>query len=106
RPERSSWTRDVELTLVLPANKTTIVVIDQRVLIRDCVARCLRTVNNDYVVLAFASVAEWQEAASNHPPASMIILGTRGRQPAEMEIGRELSTLSRAEVGVPGVLIS
>jgi DNA-binding NarL/FixJ family response regulator len=96
----------VELTLVLPANKTTIVVIDQRVLIRDCLARCLRAVNDDYVVLAFASVAEWQQAASNHPPASVIMLGTRGRKPAEMEIGRDLSTLSRAEVGVPVVLIS
>src|SRR5262245_58023134 len=39
------------------ANRRTIIVIDQRVLIRDCLVRCLNAASDQHFAIAFASVS-------------------------------------------------
>jgi DNA-binding NarL/FixJ family response regulator len=86
--------------------KKALVVIDRRTLFRDCLARCLRTADANHVVLAFASVTEWLEAAPHHPPAGVIVLCTLGSDHAYTEAARDLALLSSAHTDVPLVLVS
>lgn len=84
----------------------TIVIIDQRVLIRDCLVRCLKTANHDCIVLAFASVRDWLTAAVEHPAPAVIVLCVQDRKPVEAQIGSELSALAGHGIDVPIVIIS
>lgn len=84
----------------------TIVIIDQRVLIRDCLVRCLKTANQDCILLAFASVRDWLAAAAEHPAPAVIVLCVQDRKPVEAQIGSELSILAGHGIDVPIVIIS
>jgi DNA-binding NarL/FixJ family response regulator len=86
--------------------KRAVVVIDKRVLFRDCLAKCLRAMDATREVLSFASVAEWNEAAADHPPAKIIILCNQSLNHADGDIGRDLALLSRAGANVPVVILS
>lgn len=88
------------------ADSTIIVVIDQRVLIRDCLARCLRPLGRNHTVYTFANVAEWQESAARYPRPAVIILSIQGRKHPEIETERELALLSRSQMNIPVVLVS
>jgi len=81
----------------------TIVVIDHRVLIRDCLVRCLKIMNGNCVALAFASVEEWQQVAAEHPSPAMIVLCPEGRKDDEIE--HDLALLS-AGANVSVVIVS
>jgi DNA-binding NarL/FixJ family response regulator len=84
----------------------TIVIIDQRVLIRDCLVRCLKTANKDCIVLAFASVTDWLAAAADHPAPAVIVLCVQDRRPVDAQIGKELSILAGRGIDIPIVIIS
>ncbi len=84
----------------------TIVVVDQRVLIRDCLVRCLKTANDNCNVLAFASVRDWLAVAAEHPAPAVIVLCAQDRKPVEVQIGGELSLLAGHGIDVPIVIIS
>jgi len=84
--------------------RTTIVIIGERTLFRDCLAKCLTAKNGNCVTATFSSVAEWQKAAALHSTLSVIVLCCRTS--ATTDIRRELSLLSRTNIGVPIVLIS
>lgn len=82
----------------------TVLVIDRRVLLRDCLVRSLKTTNEDWVVHAFASVAELQEAGPFRPPPAVIILCHQGRDDVAAE--REFALLPEVAPGTPAVVIS
>lgn len=84
----------------------TIVVIDQRVLIRDCLVHCLKTANPHCIVMAFASVRNWLAVASEHPAPAVIVLCVQDRRPVDSQIGGELSCLAGHGIDVPVVIIS
>ena len=86
------------------SERPTIVVIDKRVLIRDCLASCLRTNSGNCVVLTFASVAEWQAVALDHPSAAVVIVCTQRRDDSEAD--RDLSLLWQQDAKIPVVLVS
>jgi DNA-binding NarL/FixJ family response regulator len=88
------------------AGKSAIVVIDQRVLIRDCLVRCLGTATERHVALAFGSVAEWLAAGTKCPPAGLIVLCVGDRRHPDIHRDRDLSLLSRRASGIPFVLIA
>ncbi len=68
-PAVSAKTRRVNGEAVIAGPQTAaIVVIDQRLLIRDCLVKCLREIDPGCAVLAFASVAEWLETAAQYVP--------------------------------------
>jgi DNA-binding NarL/FixJ family response regulator len=113
-----SWRRNSQQSSALDAVANTkispssageqkaIVVIDKRVLFRDCLARCLQISVSNHVVLAFASVAEWHEVATQHPRATVVIFCDQGFNHAQTETARELALLARAGTDVPVVLVS
>ena len=83
-----------------------IVVIDERVLIRECLAKCLATMRGNHAVFTFESVAAWQEAASRYPQVGLIVLCSQGRSHADTAITRDLMLLSSAAKSVPIILVS
>lgn len=85
--------------------KSAVVIIEKRTLFRDCLARCLQMANENRVVLAFASVEEWHEAAMHHPPVAIFIVCIHGLMDAEGKAARDLALLSRANTNMPLVLI-
>jgi DNA-binding NarL/FixJ family response regulator len=85
------------------ANILTIAVVDRRVLLRECLVRCLKGANENCVVLDFATVAEWQQVAAAHP-ATVILLCTQDGDGGEAE--RELAYLSQEGINVPVVVVS
>jgi DNA-binding NarL/FixJ family response regulator len=84
----------------------TIVVIEQRVLIRDCLVRCLKAANPNCIVLAFAGVRNWLGVASENPAPAVIVLSVQDRKPVESQIGSELSVLAGHGIDVPVIIIS
>jgi DNA-binding NarL/FixJ family response regulator len=87
------------------SGKATIVVIDQRVLLRDCLVKCLSAAVPDDVVVAFASVAEWREVEKTYPPAAVVIFCS-GRNPDHASFDRDLPLVSHDGSRVPAIVMS
>jgi DNA-binding NarL/FixJ family response regulator len=83
-----------------------VVIIDERVLIRDCLAKSIEERIRNHVVLAFASITAWQETARRLPPAAVIILCASGRPYGVVESERVLLLRLTAKARVPVVVIS
>lgn len=88
---------------MLIAGKMTIVVIDRRVLIRDCLVKCLRTTDAIHNVVAFTSAEEWRLAAADHPTPAVIVLSTEGRK--DVEIEQDIALLSNG-MTIPIIIVS
>jgi len=82
---------------------TTIVVIEKRVLIRECLTRCLRTVSG-HAVVSFPNVDSWIEVRDNIQ-ASLMVLCVAGK-PNDPETHREISRLSQQSNPLPMILLS
>jgi DNA-binding NarL/FixJ family response regulator len=82
----------------------TFIVIDRRVLIRECLARCLMSFGDNCCVLDYATVTEWQEAAANQPSAAVIVLCAH--QGRESETERDLSMLAQHATSIPVVVLA
>jgi DNA-binding NarL/FixJ family response regulator len=87
-------------------HKATIVVIDGRVLPRDCLVKCLRMATESHLVVAFSTLAEWQEVEKNYPPAAVIMFCSHRRNRADVEIERDLPFISHDGMVVPVVIVS
>jgi DNA-binding NarL/FixJ family response regulator len=105
-PDKIAGVSEAEVPSFKSSDTETIVVIDQRVLIRDCLVHCLRTANPSCIVMAFASVRNWLAAANEHPTPAVIVLCVQDRKPVESQIGGELSILAGHGIDVPIVIIS
>jgi DNA-binding NarL/FixJ family response regulator len=81
----------------------TIVVIEKRVLIRECLTRCLRTLSGHEVV-SFPNIDTWIDV-SEDIPASLIVLCVVGK-PNAPETYREISRLSSRSDPLPVILLS
>ena len=81
----------------------TIVVIDSRALIRDCLANSLRTMNEGWVIRTFASIDEWHSVQSNFSSA-VIVLYAQDRQADDVEC--ELAQLAQSEPCFPTLVMS
>jgi DNA-binding NarL/FixJ family response regulator len=82
---------------------TTIVVIEKRVLIRECLTRCLRTVSG-HAVLSFPDIDSWI-AVRDGIPASLLMLCIAGK-PNAPETHGEISRLSQRSNSLPMILLS
>ncbi len=99
-----------ELVRLVPSNArvdageaAAIVVIEKRVLIRECLTRCLRIVSG-HAVVPFPDVDSWIEARDNIP-ASLIMLCGAGK-PNAQETHGEISRLCRQDKPLPIILVS
>ena len=81
----------------------TIVMIERRTLIRECLARCLAA-EIDHPVATFADRDSWKRQRAKFQP-SLIILGELEAS-AESETDDAIRDLVRSEAGVPVVVIS
>ena len=86
-----------QLIPVIPSAK--IVIVDSQTLTRDCLARCLKALEPNLIVSAFASLPEWQKAEADHQPPSIIVLFNQGND----ETYPELEILSR---DIPVIVVS
>jgi DNA-binding NarL/FixJ family response regulator len=82
---------------------TTIVVIEKRVLIRECLTRCLRIVSG-HAIVSFPDIDSWIEV-SDAIMASLIVLCVAGK-PNDPETHAEISRLSRRNNPLPMILLS
>jgi DNA-binding NarL/FixJ family response regulator len=91
---------------VKPSGKATIVIIDHRVLLRDCLVKCLSAAVPDDVVVAFASVAEWREVERTCPPAAVVIFCSDSRNRDDTSFDRYLPLVSHDGSRVPAIVMS
>lgn len=83
-----------------------IVLIDDRVLVRDCLAQCMTAFYGSHNVLVFDTVDGWQQATTDHPTASVIVVAAGARAYTKIFIERDLDHLCKSHVQSPIVLIS
>jgi len=81
----------------------TVVVIEKRALVRECLARCLKVMTGRTVV-SFANVDSWIEARKDIS-ASLIVLSIVGK-PNDPEPHREITLLSKPSNPLPTILLS
>jgi DNA-binding NarL/FixJ family response regulator len=83
--------------------RSTTVVIDRRVLIRDCLIRCLKDNKRNDVICSFSTVEEWLKS-SRAGPGAVIVLCTAER--TEAEVDRDVALLSEAAADHSIVILS
>ncbi|CAH1650202.1 MULTISPECIES: hypothetical protein [unclassified Chelatococcus] len=88
---------------VRPSN-TTIIIIEPRTLIRDCLLQSLRALTNGDTVLAFANVEDWRVADPQPAPNTIILLCPVGRKPKDID--EEIGILPDGCKHMPVVLLS
>jgi len=84
-------------------DQATIVLIERRTLIRDCLLKCFDESRSGEVVHAFASASDWVNAGPIRTEAPLILLSIALSDQAEIE--REIAVLSQAEPRASIVLI-
>jgi DNA-binding NarL/FixJ family response regulator len=101
--ERSSWPGHNPPASATTEELANIVLIERRILIRDCLTQCLR-LSAEPNVVSFPSVEKWLEAADK-VKASLVILCVAG-QSKDPHTQREISLLASLEHKVPTILLS
>jgi DNA-binding NarL/FixJ family response regulator len=84
--------------------RSTTVVIDQRVLIRDCLVRCLKDSKRNDVIRSFSTVEEWLKECPHAGLGAVIVLSTAGR--TEAQVDRDVALLSQAVADVSILILS
>jgi DNA-binding NarL/FixJ family response regulator len=88
-----------------PARERSLLILDNRNLERQCLARCISALKMDMDVLAFSSIDDWRRAQENYPPLAAILLSVGGRKVAEPAIGDEIKKLS-SEFEAPVIVLA
>ena len=101
----ASWDRAEDTT----ANETeggapAIVVIDRRVLLRECLVRCLKDTNKDDRILSFSSVDEWLKIHPAATPGLVIVLCSA--ECNEPEVESDIASLLRNTTNLSIILLS
>jgi len=83
-----------------------IVVIGERVLVRDCLVQCLKLAYTHHDVLAFPTLAIWLEQQGDFPLPSVILLFTQGRRRSSTNLADEVEVLGKVAISVPVIVVS
>lgn len=100
---RGSWPLPTPPAAALSSEASNIVLIERRILIRDCLTQCLR-LSAEPNVVSFPSVEKWLEVADK-VKASLVILCVAG-QSKDPQTQREIALLAGLEHKVPTILLS
>jgi DNA-binding NarL/FixJ family response regulator len=84
--------------------RSTTVVIDQRLLIRDCLVRCLKEGKSNDVIRSFSTAEEWLKECPHAGLGAIIVLCTAGR--TEAEVNRDVTLLSQTIADVSIIILS
>lgn len=82
-----------------------IVVIDRRILARECLVRCLEDATEGRSILAFDSAAVWLGAADDYPPPSVILICAAQYKGADRQAAGDFQLL-KASADVPCIVLS
>jgi DNA-binding NarL/FixJ family response regulator len=103
-----------EIGRVMPASatqytptmrQTIVVIIDPRILMRDCLARALEQSGGGLRVLTFSSIEEWNKAGASGEEPELVIVKATGRRPSSGP-SAEYDALKKLASMVPTVLLS
>lgn len=83
-----------------------IVIIDNRALVRDCLAHCLQAAYAGHQVFAFATLADWMKVHEDFPNPSVILLYVQTRQKKASDEFDDVENLARVAVSAPLIIIS
>jgi DNA-binding NarL/FixJ family response regulator len=83
-----------------------VVLVEPRVLIRECLSRCLKLRHTGISILAFGALSSWHEVASRLPPPSVIILSAGDRGWTQPALEMELKSLAESGVAAPVIVLS
>ncbi|GGH13279.1 DNA-binding response regulator [Alsobacter metallidurans] len=85
---------------------THLVIIDDRVLMRDCLSRCLRAMDPSLEVHTYSSLRAWQDAGllTEEPP--LVMAFRSARKTADEEMQRDIAALAKSENPPPIVVVS
>jgi DNA-binding NarL/FixJ family response regulator len=84
--------------------RSTIVIIEPRILFRECLLRCLSEATTDDIILGYASVAEWLKHRSEETTTCLIVLSVADRW--EVDIASDLALLSQSGSTISVVVLS
>ncbi len=80
------------------------VIIDRRVLFRDCLVRCLDDGKRNAVIRSFSTVEEWLREQPHLSPSQVIVLCSADR--SEAEVKHDFSLLTHAAPGISIIILS
>jgi DNA-binding NarL/FixJ family response regulator len=83
-----------------------LLILDNRVLDRECLARGLLSHDLCLDVAALASIDEWRREKVLHPPLAAILLNIRGRQVTDPSVGSEIARLASEFRSIPLMLLA
>jgi DNA-binding NarL/FixJ family response regulator len=89
---------------VADASRRTLVIIERRVLIRECLVRCLKDSASYDVIGSFSTVEEWLKERHHASLRPVIVLCPAER--TEVEVERDVALLSRAAADISVVILS
>jgi DNA-binding NarL/FixJ family response regulator len=87
-------------------NETTLIVVDSRVLDRECLAHGLSSRDMEMDVVSCASIAEWRIMKDRYPPLAAILYSIGGQRPTDPGVGVEISRLVSEFDGIPVVILA
>lgn len=91
---------------LVAASDMTIVVIDKRLLFRECLSQCLRDLSG-HNVLSYATVDEWIDSRDDHnDPAPLVILWSASGRTNDPQVQRDLALLAQCPDHPPAILLS
>jgi DNA-binding NarL/FixJ family response regulator len=83
-----------------------IVIIDNRALVRDCLAHCLQAAYVSHQVFAFATLADWMKVHDGFPAPSVILLYVQAGPKKASDVSDDVENRARAAVSAPLIIIS
>lgn len=91
---------------VAASASTHLVLIDDRVLMRDCLARCLRALDPSLEIHAFPNVRAWLDADLQTDEPPLVMAFRSARKGVDEEMQREIANLAKGENPPPVVIVS
>jgi DNA-binding NarL/FixJ family response regulator len=99
--ERNGNHRPLRLT-----QAKSLVLLDSRVLDRQCLARCLGEQSWGMEILAFGSVCEWRQLPDDRPPVSAVLLNIGGRKATDEDVAAEIRRVTQDFSPAPVVVLA
>lgn len=86
--------------------QNSIIIIDERALVRDCLVYCLQARYVSHAVFSFATLSDWIKVESDFPAPSVILLYTRTPQKKTLNDIDDIESLARVAVSAPLIIVS
>ncbi|GGH16185.1 helix-turn-helix transcriptional regulator [Alsobacter metallidurans] len=90
----------------LAANATHLVIIDDRILMRDCLVRCLQAMDPALVIYPFSSLRAWQDAGLQIGEPPLVMAFRSSRKTADEEMQRDIAALAKVDNPPSMVVVS